>query len=248
MPDTDSPTVQTPANQEAPNTAHARGYFNQEQINDIALAEAVGAAANANAQPLAVRDIDAAFLNRYADLIAESRSRAAAVAAQADESAEATLESNAAAAALYTALQGIQSAAKQKHRMLAIDGDPSTNFPTDGYLFNVRIRQSRATLLQSAETLIARASADQLPGYKTPESIHTVKTLLDAFRSDHASKQETSRSKELARFGRDELIELLNHHRSAIQHAADAIWPWNTEANRPTRKTFALPLTRPLSL
>ncbi len=40
----------------------------------------------------------------------------------------------------------------------------------------------------------------------------------------------------------------LNHHRSAVQHAADALWPWSAEASRPTRKTFALPLTRPLNL
>jgi hypothetical protein len=41
---------------------------------------------------------------------------------------------------------------------------------------------------------------------------------------------------------------LLNHHRSAVQRAADALWPWALEASRPTRKTYDLPLTRPLNL
>lgn len=35
---------------------------------------------------------------------------------------------------------------------------------------------------------------------------------------------------------------------SSIQHAADAVWPWSSEANRPIRKTFRLPLTRPMGM
>jgi len=30
-------------------------------------------------------------------------------------------------------------------------------------------------------------------------------------------------------------MSTLNTRRSAIQHAADAIWPWSVEASRPTR-------------
>lgn len=41
-------------------------------------------------------------------------------------------------ALLGTALKRIQSAAKQKHQMLAGDGDSVTNFPTDGYLIGIR--------------------------------------------------------------------------------------------------------------
>ncbi|MBC8127867.1 MAG: hypothetical protein H8M99_12070 [Gloeobacteraceae cyanobacterium ES-bin-144] len=40
-------------------------------------------------------------------------------------------------------------------------------------------------------------------------------------------------------------LHILNTRRASIQHAADVIWPWSDEANRPTRKTFALPLNRP---
>lgn len=246
MPDSTTPVP--PADSIAAQPSAARGYFNKEQIDDIALAESILNAAGANQPALATRDIDAAFLTRFSDLTAEARGRAATAAAGTGDAQEATLETSAAAKVLYTALQGIQSAAKQKHRMLAIDGDPATNFPTDGYLMHTRINQSRPVLLQSAEALIARATEDSLPGYKTPEAIQAVKDLLAAYRRDAADQQETTRTKELARLDRDELIELLNHHRSAVQHAADALWPWSAETSRPTRKTFSLPLTRPLNL
>ncbi len=246
MPDNTTPVTATVST--TPQAVASRGYFNKEQLEDIALAESVLSATKANQPILASRDIDGTFITRYGDFTTEAHRRAAATAGEADDSQEATLESSAAAKALYSALQGIQSAAKQKHRMFAIDGDPATNFPTDGYLMHTRINQSRPVLLQSAETLIARASEDSLPGYKTPESIQAVQDLLSAYRQDVADQQETTRSKELARLNRDELIELLNNHRSAVQHAADALWPWNTETSRPTRKTFALPLTRPLNL
>ena len=225
-----------------------RGYFNQAQLDDIALGESVLAAATANKPALADRDIDEAFLTRTTDLTGEARLRASRAASESDDSEEATLASSKTAAALYTALQGIQSAAKQKHRMLAIDGDPATNFSTAGYLIGSRLNGSRANLLQNAATLITRITEDSLPGYKTPAAIKAVEDLLTAFREDKAAQQETTRTKETARLDRDELIELLNNHRSAIQHAADAIWPWSNEANRPTRKTFALPLTRPLGM
>ena len=35
---------------------------------------------------------------------------------------------------------------------------------------------------------------------------------------------------------------------AAIQHAADALWPASDEANRPIRKTFAIPLNRAMGL
>ncbi len=225
----------------------ARGYFNKEQIEDIALAESVLTAAQANTAPLADRDINAAFLTRYSELAAETR-RATAVTTEADESEDATQVLSASGRALYIALQGIQSAAKQKHCLLAIDGDPTTNFPTDGYLMNTRINQNRALLLQSAETLIARATADDLPGYKTPAALKAVSDLLTAYREDKSAQQQSNVIKELARINRDDLIDLLNNHRSVIQHAADAIWHWSNATTRPIRKTFALPLNRPLNL
>ena len=240
-----TPAPVTPPPAEAP---RPRSYFNQGQLEDITLAESVLTAATANSEDVADRDIDAAFLAGFSGIIAEARSRSSRTMEDAADSEQATLESSKAAAELHTALQGIQSAAKQKHKMLATDGDPETNFPTDGYLIGTRLNSSRAILLQSADSLITRAKADNLPGYKKPEQIATLDALLAQYRDDKSAQQESTRTKELARLTRDDLMSTLNTRRSVIQHAADAIWPWSIEANRPTRKTFALPLTRSMGL
>ena len=239
------PTPATPPPAEAP---RPRGYFNQGQLEDITLAESVLTAATASANEVADRDIDAAFLTGFSGIIAEARSRSSRSVAETADSEQATLESSKAAADLHTALQGIQSAAKQKHKMLATDGDPETDFPIEGYLIGSRLNGSRAILLQCADSLIARAKADSLPGYKKPEQIASLEGLLEQYRSDKSAQQESTRTKELARLTRDDLMNTLNTRRSVIQHAADAIWPWSTEASRPTRKTFGLPLTRPMGM
>ena len=227
---------------------HARGYFNKAQLEDLALAETVLAAATANAADLTEWDITTAYADSFAAVIAETRQRASESGQNTEDSQTATTETGAAATALHTALQSIQSAAKQKHKMLAEDGDPATNFPTDGYLIGSRLNGSRASLLQSAEALIARATADGLPGFKTQAKIDAVSTLLTAYRGRSSDQQESTRDKEVARLDRDDLIHVLNTRRSAIQHAADGRWPWSIEANRPIRKTFGLPLTRPLGM
>ena len=57
---------------------------------------------------------------------------------------------------LAAALQKIQSSAKQKHKMLDEDGDPATNFPTDGYLIGTRL-DARLSATISRNTGCARA-------------------------------------------------------------------------------------------
>ena len=51
-----------------------------------------------------------------------------------------------------------------------------------------------------------------------------------------------------SRIDRDTLLNSINRRRAAIQHAADALWPSSEEANRPIRKTFAIPLNRAMGL
>ena len=75
-----------------------------------------------------------------------------------------------------------------------------------------------------------------------------MRKVLATYRGKSGDQQETLKEKEIARLDRDELLHILNTRRSSIQHAADAIWPWNDEAHRPIRKTFALPLTRPMGM
>jgi hypothetical protein len=112
----------------------------------------------------------------------------------------------------------------------------------------VRIQANRAVLLQSAATLILRAREDALPGYSDPATITAIETLVSDYRNERAAGADAIKTKELSRLTRDDLMDLLNAMRSAIQHAADALWPWSVETNRPIRKLFGLPLTRPMGL
>ena len=225
-----------------------RGYYNKSQLEDLALAESIAAATAPYLVELDDQDISAEYLAGFSAAIAETRTRASESGQAQEDSRAATELAGQAATDLTTALQKIQSSAKQKHKMLAEDGDPETNFPTDGYLIGVRLNASRAVLLQSGDTLVLRVKADSLPGFKTPAKIAVVEDLLAAYRGKAGEQQEILKDKELARLGRDELLHVLNTRRSSIQHAADALWAWNIEAHRPIRKTFALPLTRPMGM
>ncbi len=244
MSDSPSAPIVTPPSA----TTTPRSYFNRAQLEDLDLAELILAATRSNAAELAEQDITAAYVDGFADHVDETRARASESGQGKEEAKAATELAGTAATALFTALQQIQSAAKQKHKMLAEDGDPATNFSTEGYLIGTRLNGSRAALLQNAATLILRIKADSLPGFKTPEKIAAVETLLSTYKGKEADKTEATRDKELTRLDRDDLIHVLNTRRSSIQHAADAIWPWSIEANRPIRKTFALPLNRPLGM
>jgi hypothetical protein len=243
MSDTTPAPIVTP-----PAATVPRGYFNQTQLEDLGLAETVLAAARSNAAALEEQDVTAVYLDGFAAHVNETRTRASESGQGKEDAKAATELAGKAAIAIFTALQQIQSSAKQKHKMLAEDGDPETNFPTDGYLIGNRLNGSRASLLQNAETLITRIKADSLPGFKTPEKIGAVELLLANYRGKEADKTEITRDKEISRLDRDDLLHVLNTRRSAIQHAADALWPWSLEANRPIRKTFALPLNRPLGM
>ena len=225
-----------------------RGYFHQGQLEDLDTATSVLSAARFHPLEMAAQDIEPGWLDAFDAAIKEARRRTSTTGQGSVEAKQATELSDQAAAALVTGLKRIQSAAKQKHQMLAEDGDPATNFPTDGYLIGTRLDASRATLLQSADTLIARAEADSLPGFKTPDKIEAIEKLLAAYATSEDGQKDTSRDKELARLGRDELISRINSRRAAVQHAADSLWPATLEVNRPIRKTFSLPLTRSMGL
>jgi hypothetical protein len=243
-----TPPASNPSAAPASDAPAPRGYFNQGQLEDLDLADSVFAAAESHPDEMTCRDITPVWLSGLAAALAEARSRATATGQQVGEAKQATSEATKAAAKLVAALKQIQSSAKQKHQMLAEDGDPETNFPTDGYLIGTRLDASRAILRQSADALIARAHADSLPGYKTPDKIKPVEDLLAAYLGTKDKQQETTKDKELSRIDRDTLLNSINRRRAAIQHAADALWPASAEANRPIRKTFGIPLNRAMGL
>jgi len=228
--------------------APANHYFNLGQIEAIDLADSVFAAASARPEQMTLRDITPTWLEGFSAAIAEARRRSSATYVHVTEAKKATTDATKAAAKLVTALKQIQSAAKQKHQMLAEDGDPTTNFATDAYLIGTRMDASRAILRQCADTLITRAKEDSLPGYKTPELITPVEQLLTAYLGTKDDQADTTVDKELSRIDRDTLLNTINRRRAAVQHAADALWPASEESNRPIRKAFGIPLNRSMGL
>jgi hypothetical protein len=240
---TTTPPASTP-----PAVPNNRGYFNQAQLEDLALADSVLTAAASHPAEMADRDLTASWLSQFQAALTEARQRATVTGQNVGEAKQATSDATDAAAMLVTALKQVQSAAKQKHQMLAEDGDPTTNFPTDGYLIGTRLDASRAILRQCSDALIARAKADALPGFKTAGKIAAVEALLKTYTSTQDVQQDTTKDKELSRIDRDTLLNSINRRRAAIQHAADALWPATREANRPVRKTFGIPLNRAMGL
>jgi hypothetical protein len=234
-----------PAPGPAPKT-QPRGYFNQGQLEDIKLAESIlQAARNPRHSPsLAGKEITEEYLAGLESAIALARLKVAGTGQAQSGQQPATLNASDAERNLITILQAIQSAAKQKHRMLEEEGSA---FATDGYLIGQRLNANRATLLQNAATLAAKAGADALPGYKTPESLAAIEGAIAGFKratiTQHERDQETAED----RIARDKLIKRINARRIAIQHAADALWPYSESDNAPIRRAFQIPLDRPFN-
>ncbi|MDB6173986.1 MAG: hypothetical protein JWL59_3297 [Chthoniobacteraceae bacterium] len=223
-----------------------RGYFNQSQLEDIKLAESIlQAARNArHSNALAGREITEDYLAGLESAIAMARLKIAGTGQAQSGQQPATLNASDAERDLITILQGIQSAAKQKHRMLE---EEDATFATDGYLIGLPLNANRATLLQNAATLAAKAGADALPGYKTAESLADIEATIAGFKratiTQHEREQETAED----RITRDKLIKKINARRIAIQHAADALWPYTESDNAPIRRAFEIPPDRPFN-
>jgi hypothetical protein len=232
----------------APKT-QPKGYFNQAQLDDIEIAEEIVPPAQDSTRTaaLATKEITAAYVAGLDDAVKLARTQIAATGQGADKRKAATLNADDAERGLVTVLQAIQSAAKQKHRMLAEDDDPTTNFPTDGYMIGLRLNPNRAAFLQNAATLRGKATTDALPGYKTPESLAAIQTAIDAYKEATATQAERDQEAADDRIARDKLIKKINSRRMAIQHAADALWPYTDDDHHPVRKLFKLPLDRPFN-
>ena len=248
MPDnTPTPAAEPSATVEEPKP-DKRSHFNKAQLADVGLAEDVLAAAQdaAHSSALAAQDIDAAFLALLDGKLQPARDKIAETGQGGPDKKHATLRATGAERDLLLALQGIQSAAKQKARVTSLDPDPAKHFPADGYLIGERLNISHDLLLQNAATLIGKAKADALPGHDATH-IAEIETLLAAYKNAEAGQARTNEDAGEDRIARDKLVSDINTLRIAIQHAADRIYHYAEEENLPARKAFHLPPDRALN-
>ncbi len=241
----DTPT--NPPTPPAPATPQPHGYFNQGQLDDIALGEDVLAAAlDATHSVLIEKNkLTPEWLAKYGLLLTAARKKTTETGQARDEASAAVLLATGTERALLLQLQGIQSARKQQARMGLLE-DPEIQYSLDGYLIGARLNPNRPSLLQNADALIAKAKLDNLPGYDAA-AIQLVQDALDAYRDDKTQQHEDEEDKSTDRNARDKMLTKIDAGRMVIQHAADPLWPYTDKANRPIRKIFHLPLTRPFN-
>ena len=247
-PSSPSTPSSTPAAAAATPAASSKppGYFNAGQLEDIKIGEDVSAAAKEHAAELLKRQITDLYIAGLDTALAAARRKTNETGQATDEAQAETLHATGSELLLITALHGIQSAAKQKHRMLEEDDDPATNFSTAGYLIGRRLNPSRALFLQNAEALIAKATTDDLPGYDAA-GLQLVRDAVTAYTSDTISQHTSEETRAKDKLERDALLRKINSRRMAIQHAADALFPYTVKTNRPVRKLFKIPQSRPFN-
>lgn len=80
------------------------------------------------------------------------------------------------------------------------------------------------------------------------EDIQAVEDALAAYRGSEAESATADSDQVGDTTSRDKLVKTINTRLSAIQHAADALWPYTNEDNAAQRKAFELPQNRPLGV
>lgn len=242
VPPTGDTSTPSPDKHPAPHS-----YFNRAQLEDLDLADEIyrQAIKAPYDTALASRDLDQPWFVAYGQAIADARTKTTATGQSGENRKAAAVNAGDNERNLLRQLQSIQSAARQKHRMLDLDDDPTTNFPLDGYLIGQRLNTSRAALLQNAASLIAKAEADRLPGYRTAEALAAVRVPLQTYTQAETHQATTMETAGADRAARDKLIRNLNTRRQAVQCAIDGLYSYLDDANAVTRRAFKLQPNRP---
>ena len=134
-------------------------------------------------------------------------------------------------------MQEVQAAARQKYART-----DATKLAD--YFIGQKLDDSRALLEQYSSAVIEKLTTDTLPGITAAK-----KTALADLRQDYVDADDTQAGQQSeATTERDDLVIMLKSitdRRMTIQFAADAEWPYTTEANHGVRKEFKLPAGMP---
>lgn len=175
-------------------------------------------------------------LQRLRAAIEKCRKDFALAAGETASSHDATPAIDLAERRLVLAIQRVQKRARQKY--LRKNPDLLAKFHV-GH----RLADNRANLEQFANNVLIQVESDPLPGL-TKDAL----TELTAARDDW--KAEMARQAIAGEALRQSILQQLDHildERSAIQFAADDLWPHDDPKNVETRKKFYLPPDRPLT-
>ena len=258
MPDSSSSSTSSSTS----DTPQSPSKFNQAQLEDLQVAEAIVAEARKDAYKtrLAGREITSTIIDEEAARCLNAR-RKTSEALEEDTAAEAqTLNAAGLERAIVIAIQEMQAAAKQKY----MRREP---VQLHNYFIGDRINPNEATLHQIAFTIADRltpptgsdlaTALDKLPGI-TLAKINHLRELIDLaaapLDSSSASSSSSSSSGPIVpeeavadRAARDAMIRGINDRRMEIQFAADAEWPYTDPLNATARRAFHLPASRPYS-
>ncbi len=245
MPEQSTTPPATPTPLPAPIHEQPPGYFNQAQLDDITSAEELLAVAGSDAHKarLGAEGFGDAERTLLRTATGQARTKTTETGQAGDKKRAASLNAQGAQRDLIEMLHGIQSAAKQKKRLLDADEDAATTFSLEGYLIGTRLNPNKATLIQNAVALLAKATADALPGFDAAR-LGLVATAITDYKD---SKDEQAGANEDAggeRIARDKIIKRINALCAAMQHAADRAYPYTVEENAPARTSFKLAVDR----
>ena len=215
--------------------------LNRAQAEELNKTEFICLAAqkSAYATVLASHGITAAYVTTLVADIAAARSRSMAAVQSTDGKISATNAQDVCAEKLLRGLRVVQTAARQKY----LYSDPAK---LGDYYVGQRINESRPVLDQTSQAIIAKATADTLPGI-TPAFLGALETDRAQWKACTASQSTQQSAAKTQRAERNTMVDSIQQRRIELQFAADAAWPWSNPENAGVRGEFKLPRHRPFT-
>ena len=230
MPENTTP----PPNPEPPKPKRKREQLNQAQLQALSKADQIclSALKPEYAAALFAREIPAAYVQQLQGDVKAARLIGGTASQNTTTKTSATGGETKAAGDLISALQEVQTAAKQKYAR-------SDRSKLRDYFVGRRIADNRAMLEQVSSMIIQKLDDDSLPGI-TGDKVTNLTTFRQAYVLSNSTQTGAQTSASRTRVNLAEAVQSITDRRIAIQLAADAEWSYKESANIAIRKEFAL--------
>ncbi len=218
-----------------------QGDLDKKTLKAISLAESVAAAGLVDDRlvMLAPYDVEEATLTGIQTLSENTRAMGSEIIAAKEEKKRTTQKEKDAVEALIAALRGVQKAVKRKF--------PDDRLKWKAYrIGKSNFGTSRVELEQDATTILDFAAADELAGI-TPEKITEMRELLATWMAAEEKQTEAATAVTDLLKAYEKNVSQINASRRNVQLAADTVWPYTEDDNAGTRRSFKIPVARPVS-